>query len=72
MQLAEYVLESGVSQASIARALGVKAARVNQWVRGISRPKPAHALALERVTKRKVTAEEAIGLGRRRPIIVRK
>jgi DNA-binding transcriptional regulator YdaS (Cro superfamily) len=72
MQLAEYVKKSGYSQASIARALGVKAARVNQWVRGISRPKPELALRLEVVTGGRVTAEEAIGLGRRRPIRIRK
>lgn len=72
MQLAQYISGGHDTRSGLAQRLGVSRQRVAYWVKHLRRLDPEMALAIERVTKGKVTAEEAIGLGRRRPIRIRK
>jgi DNA-binding transcriptional regulator YdaS (Cro superfamily) len=72
MQLSQYLDGGHDTQSGLANRLGVSRQRVAYWVKHLRRLDPEMALAIEKATKGRVTAEEAIGLGRRHPIRVRK
>jgi transcriptional regulator with XRE-family HTH domain len=57
-RLSDWCDRKGLSQADLARALGVSRAAVCEWLSGKKMPELANALAIEKLTKRAVRASE--------------
>jgi len=53
--ITDYMQEAGLTQWEMARKVGVSQAAVHQWMRGICKPSPVHALKIEAVTEGKIT-----------------
>ena len=60
MTLLEYLEAEGLSQAALARELGVTRSAVNQWSSGRAVPSAATALAIIRRSDGQVTLEELV------------
>jgi transcriptional regulator with XRE-family HTH domain len=60
MNLQQYLAEEGLSQAALARELGVTRSAVNQWLKGRAVPSAATALLLIRRSGGRLTLEELV------------
>jgi transcriptional regulator with XRE-family HTH domain len=60
MTLAEYLSADGLSQAALARELGVTRSAVNQWLKGRAVPTAATALLIIRRSGGRVSLEELV------------
>jgi len=60
MGLEEYLTAEGLSQAALARELGVTRSAVNQWLAGRAVPSASTALAIIRRSRGRVTLEELV------------